>query len=244
MRVTGNKSLVTYKLSIHIYADGQFFYIHDAASDKVLRKEHVPLSDSEDSDVTLHRTLLQPQLQKTDFSFVEIVCHTPTTCIPLEFFQKEDMLRLYRTSFSGLRISSTDLRYQILSELEAVSLFTLSPQILQTVQRIYPQVQVLSAEGCVLEDMAFYEQKLTDREIHFYADFQEKEMVLCAFRQHRLHFTCTYQADNDADRIYYLLAVWKSLKLDEQKNICCMRGASKELRDGVAQYIKNIDTCE
>ncbi len=243
MRVTGNKPLVTYKLSIHIFADGQFVYIHDGGSNKVLWKEKVPVSTDEESALALHQTLQQPRLQNMNFISVDIISHFPTTCIPLEFFRKDDMLKLYRTTFAGTRVSSTDLHYQILTDLEAVCIFTLAPKILQTVQRIHPHVQVQCAEGHLLEEMAFIDRKNTDSEIHFYAVCQE-EMVLCAFRQKKLYFTCTYQADNDADRIYYLLAVWKNLDLDVHKNICRLHGASSELTLRVGQYIKHTEICE
>jgi hypothetical protein len=69
-------------------------------------------------------------------------------------------------------------------------------------------------------------------------------MLVCCLLEQRLHLATTYQADNDADRLYYIMGVWKSLKMDEKTQALYLNNASQELLAQAKRFILNTTVCE
>ena len=179
------------------------------------------------------------------FQSVEFVADTQTTIVPLEQFNKGDMLAFYRLCFPNQQASVADMQYQILSSLEAVMLFRLDQDILRIVQECYPDVKVCCTDAQQLEHFADLQGKRPAPEDaerqDVYASFNKKRFFLAIFRRNKLQYAASQDASNDNDRAYLLLGIWKALELRAQRDACHLEGASKELRKTIGEYILNID---
>ena len=125
-----------------------------------------------------------------------------------------------------------------------MELFSLNQQIRQTVQDVYPDVEIVSLEGRAIETIANADRKLQDDSIHFYAMIAPKNMLICCFKEQRLYFATTYTADNDADRLYYIMGAWKNLQMDESAQPLYLNNASTELQNQAKRFIPNTIVCE
>ena len=125
-----------------------------------------------------------------------------------------------------------------------VELFSLDPQILQTIQDQYPDVEIVSLEGRAIETLANADRKKQDRSIHFYAMVAPKNMLVCCFKEQRLHYASTFSVDNDADRLYYIMGVWKSLQMEEKTQPLYLNNASLELLQQLQRFIPQTVVCE
>ena len=244
MQVTGSNQPNTYRLSIRLFSDGFSLSVLYTSDNSLAQKVDVTAED----DTPLHE-LRGKALRRFDpatysFQRVELLVLSPSTCVPLEYFRREEVFSLYHLTFPSLTVSKPEVHYQILPSLEVVELFSLNQQLLQTVQDVCPDVQILSLEGRAIEDIAAADRKRQEGGIHFYAMIAPRNMLVCCLLEQRLHLATTYQADNDADRLYYIMGVWKSLKMDEKTQALYLNNASQELLAQAKRFILNTTVCE
>lgn len=244
MQVTGSNLHNTYRLSIRLFSDGFSLSILYTSDNSLVEKEDVTADGRTPLYQLVEKALQRPRLTEYTFQSVELLVLSPSTCVPLEFFRREEVFPLYNITFPSLKVSKAEVHYQILPQLEVVELFSVNQQILQTIQGIYPDVEIVSLEGRAIETIATADRKLQDNSIHFYAMIAPKNMLVCCFKEQRLHFATTYTVDNDADRLYYIMGVWKNLQMDEQTQILHLNNASSELLNQAKRFIPNTVVCE
>ena len=245
MLATGNKAFTGYRLSIRFCADGFSFSVLNALDGSTVQTDRFPVSEPVAVADVLRQALRKPYLMDYRFQSTELVADTQTTIVPLEHFNKSDMLAYYRLCFPSLQASVADMQYQILSSLEAVMLFCLDQDILRIVQECYPDVKVCCTDAQQLEHFAALQEKRPVPEdaeqCDVYLHVENQRLFVSVFRRSRLLYAASQAADNDNDRVFLLLGIWKALELHAQKDTCHLEGASKELRKTLGEYILNID---
>ena len=244
MQVTGSNLHSTYRLSIRLFSDGFSLSILYTSDNSLVQKEDVTADGKTPLYQLLEKTLRRPHLTEYTFQSIELLVLSPSTCVPLEYFRREEVFPLYNLTFPSLKVSKAEVHYQILPSLEVVELFSLNQQIRQTVQDIYPDVEIISLEGRAIETIANADRKLQDSDVHFYGMIAPKNMLICCFKEQRLHFATTYTVDNDADRLYYIMGAWKNLQMNEQTQALHLNNASTELLNQAKRFIPNTIVCE
>ncbi len=188
----------------------------------------------------LRLALTRPRGMDYHFEVVRLLSDSPCTFLPVEEFRSSDALAFYRLNFPDGQWQPAQVHYDILAQMEVVVLYTIDPQSVQTVTSLFPDAQVCSLAGLWLQDFADANRRLKDAVPHFYVQIEERQMLVSLFEQERLRFACPYPVSNDPDRLYYLLAAWKQLELDGEKNQCTLRGASDVLTANVRRYVRNV----
>jgi hypothetical protein len=244
MQVTGSNLLNTYRLSIRLFSDGFSLSILYTADNSLVQKEDVTADGQTPLYQLLEKALKRPHLMEYTFQSVELLVLSPSTCIPLEYFRREEVFPLYNLTFPSLKVGKNEVHYQILPSLEVVEVFSVNLQLLQTIQAIYPDVEVVSLEGRAIETIANDDRKKQDRNIHFYAMIAPKNMLICCFKEQRLHYASTFNVENDNDRLYYIMGAWKSLQMNDQTQSMFLNNASAELLQQLQRFIPKITVCE
>lgn len=243
MRVTGNKKLNTYRLSIRVSTDGFSLYIYKEGDSKPFEKQHVPVNPGEHPHIALERALTRERLMELQYEEVEMIADSPTTRIPLEEFQREEMETIYQLTFPQTRQEQTKVCYEILPYLEVVEIFAVNHLLLSMVTQLFPEVQLHSWQGRILETAARNEQKSISAFQRMHVCRNSSGIFIYILKRKGLHFACTYEVDNMADALYYVLFAWKELQLDALKDHCILHGYD-ELAAGLGKYLKNIKKCE
>ena len=245
MLATGSKTLTNYRLSIRYNADGLSFSVLNTLDGSTVQTDRFPISKSSVASDVLRQALRKPYLMDYRFQSVEFVTDSLSTIVPLEQFNKSDMLAFYRLCFPSQQASVADMQYQILSSLEAVMIFCLNQDILRIVQESYPDVKVCCADAVQLEHFADLQEKRPAPEDveqrDTYVCIEAKRFFVAVFRRNKLIYAGSQDADNDNDRTFLLLGIWKALEMNAQRDICHLEEASKELRNTIGEYILNIE---
>ena len=232
-------------MSIRVTADGFSVFVYNhLAGNRPLWHEDVPLSQDNDVQELITQTLTRPRLVDYPLAQVEIVADTPATLLPLEDFRSSDVHALYRLNFPSSTTRIADEHYEIMPAMEAVVIFSLSDEIHQAVLSLYPQAIVRSRQSLLLEEALQTTRMTQSSARQFHAFIGEDNLFVCLFEQGKLRFASAYSAATDADRLYYLLAAWKSLQLSETQDRLLLHDATDTLRQSAARYIKNIQLCE
>ena len=244
MLATGSNSLSGYRLSIRFGADGFSFSVSSTLDGSIVQSDRFPVSGASAPDEVLRQALRKPYLMDYRFQSVELVADTQATIVPLEHFSKGDMLAFYRLCFPGQQVSVADMQYQILSSLEAVMIFRLDQNILHIVQECYPDVKVCCTDAQQLEHFASLQEKrlapADAQQRDAYVQFDDKRFFIAVFLRSKLQYASSQAADNDSDRIFLLLGIWKALDMHAQRDVCHLVGASAELQKTIGEYILNL----
>ena len=245
MLATGSNTLTSYKLSIRSEADGFSFSVGSTLDGSIVQTDFFPVSEPSIAAEVLRGALKKPYLMDYQFQSTELIADTPATVIPLEHFSKGDMLAFYRLCFPGQQANVADMQYQILSSLEVVMVFRLDQGILRIVQECYPDVRVCCVDAQLLEHFAALQEKrptpadIEQREA--YVRFDAERLFVGVFHRSKLLYAGGQAADNDSDRAFLLLGIWKALDMHAQRDVCHLQGASDELQKTLSDYLLNID---
>lgn len=235
MQATGNNSLYQYRMSIRVLADGFSLYIYNVKDGSLLQQENYLVPMGHDMADVLVKALDRPRMMDYRYAQVELSTDTPTTYIPLEEFRREDIGALYRATFSGKKVADEDIQYEILKSLEVVELYYLNKKLRDVVEERFEQATFYAYQGQILEK---------GRTCDFFCFVTETKMLVGAFSKSHLLHACEYPATCDADRLYYILYLWKMLGMDNMKHCCTLCKSSEALQKELKEFLPNVQTME
>jgi len=236
MLETGSKKLYTYRLSIRVAADG--FSLSTYRDGKILQREDTELEAGADLYALLRHALTRPRIMDLRFEEVWLLADTETTLLPLDEFRTSDAVAVFRLNFPNANFAATELRHEILAPQEVVMLYGLSTRTEQVVRQSYPNVQLRSLQGSLIEASA--QQVGRGEAKRLFAYIGPQRMTVCLFARSKFLFSGSYTAATDSDRVYYLLAAWRSLNLDVQRDELILSGASESLSEMLGRYISHL----
>jgi len=207
-----------------------------------LQVEDVPLRHGEQLQEALKQALMRLRNTGQRFHEIHLLSDSPCTFLPVEQFRSSDASTLYHLTFPALSPQKDEVRYDILPRMEIVVVYTLSISIVKAVNSLFPEAIVRSLPGQWLEEFDLHNRRATRTDYCFYAQIEERQMLVAIFYQERLHYACTYPVGNDPDRLYFLLAVWQQMTLDGKLHQCFLRGASDVLTANIKRYVSNVHT--
>ncbi len=228
-------------MSIRLAADGFSLSVDSqTGASQPLQYEEKRVADADLLPRELHLALTRPRIMDYRYASVEIVADTPATFLPLEDFRSSEVAAVYRLCFPRTEAKADEIHYELLSSLEMVVLFAADSRCVQTVQRLYPDATLRSLQSLILEEARETLRRTKSSARHLFVDVGRERMSLCQLGKDKPNFACSYEATHDADRLYYILSVWKTLGLDVSRDVCHLRGASVELWEKLACYIHEI----
>ena len=235
MQATGNNSLYRYRMSIRVLADGFSLYIYNVGDGSILQQENYVIPSGHDMADAMAKVLDRPRMMEYRFAQVELSTDTPTTYIPLEEFRREEIGALYRTVFSEEKVSDEDVQYEILKKLEVVELYQLDKKVKEVLEERFDQVGFHAFQGQIFEkgrgcDMLCY--------------VEDAKILVGVYSKGHLVHACEYPATCDADRLYYILYLWKVLGMNSQKQSCSLCKSSASLQKDLKQFLPHVQTLE
>jgi hypothetical protein len=243
MPVTGNKSLLSYSLSIRLCTDGFSFLVHSLGSSQLLLQENLHCTQDETMAEALERGLQLPRVRGRQYERVILFSTSPSTRVPLDEFRREDMMAVYRLTFAGVSVRPEDICFQVLPSLDVVEIFLINSSVVETLRRYYPSAMVQGFYGSMLSHVAEMQQGST-LPISYHAIVLEGGIMIVVLRQGRLQFANVFRALGHADKLYFILYVWKTLALDAWHDLCSLYGADEKLYDEVCQYLSHVEIHE
>lgn len=236
MRVTGNKIISAQKLSIRIFADGFSLYLYEGSGSALTGTEHVRVDTPEALPASLREAFSRSLYHPQRFGSVEVLFDGCSTLVPLDEFRRNEMLSVFRLNFPSADYSPSELRYEILQDMDVVVLYAARAALEELVLEYFPEATLGGFMAYALKTSLYHMHDSDRKGDHFHVFIGERQMTICAFIQGNLALGCAYHVDNDSDRIYYLLSVWKHTVCHSDA-ACLLYGASKELESGVRKFI-------
>ena len=104
----------------------------------------------------------------------------------------------------------------------------------------YPSAIVQGFYGTILSRVAEMQQGST-LPVSIHAVIVEGGIMIIVLRHGHLHFANVFRATGNADKLYFILYVWKTLALDAWHDSCVLYGADETLYEDLCQYLAHVD---
>jgi hypothetical protein len=229
-----------YRLSIQVSLNGFSFSILDMVRGKFVVLKHYDLSPMSNHDQKADKVKqilasdkhLQPSFKES----VALVVTRKSTLMPASYFQSEN-LKSY-LAFNHDLDELDELHFNPLQEIDAYDVFTIPNPLSNTILDHFGKIPYYH------HGLPFLHYHLDNasgaRKIAALSIF-EGFIDIGVFSENNLLFYNTFQWSTHEDILYYLLYVYKQLKLDVSSNelyICGSTGDQKDLKKLIDQYIK------
>ncbi|MDO4703307.1 DUF3822 family protein [Tannerella sp.] len=163
----------------------------------------------------------------------------PYTLVPETIFAEDRAAQLMAFTFSS---PGEEVLFQPLKELEAVLLFGIDPEIHTFLPRLQPQATFVHGMAPLL--LHWQKQSRTAYPKQVYAVLQEDRMDVACFDKGTLLFINAFRIDDRADVLYYLLYIWKQLRLDPIEDplfLSATPAVFSDLHDTLRNYLMQIE---
>ena len=152
-------------------------------------------------------------LTATDVQRVQVLLDTPSMLVPIEQFEEEEMEMLFNHAFPAGQEPRVML-HNVLPDLKAVCLFAISKDLRGVICDRYDDVQFIHAMAPVWHHL--HQRSFTGHRNKLYGCFHDRQLDVFCFQQNRFKFCNSFEASHAHDAVYFILNVWKQLRLEAE----------------------------
>ena len=231
-----------YTLSIRLTADGFYFALYNPFADK---KEKYSRLYQEIDDTTSFYRNLEKIFKKTEwinnkFGKVNVIVDTPRyTLVPLDFFEDEQAEKIFYQN-QGQAINEKII-YNVLPQNNIVMIYGIDESTHDFLLQKYPKVTFHSKAGILISSLTSKSQAGNNKKLFIHID--KNSITACAFQNGSLQLCNTFSCQSLTDIIYYTLACWKELALEQETDELHISGTlteKKELLKILNKYLQQI----
>lgn len=229
-----------YTLSIRLSTDGFSFSVFNPLDEKGFSCEDYAINEELPLTANLKEAFAQKAWLTRPFRRVNVlVADKRFTLMPLEFFKEE----LAETVFyhNHPRHNNETVLYNIRQRNNLAILFTLDQSAHNFLRQQYPNVYFYS-QASPLSDFFASKSRLGNSR-KMYVHLRREAMDVFCFEYGRLMLGNCLQCSVTADRLYYLLYLWKTLGFDQERDEMHLTGylADKEqLLPELQKFIRQV----
>lgn len=163
----------------------------------------------------------------------------PYTLVPEAVFAEDRAQQLMTFTFSS---PGEKALFQPLKALESVLLFGIDPEMHTLILRLQPKATFVHGMAPLL--LHWQQQSRTAYPKQVYAVLHEEGMDVACFDKGALLFINAFRIDDRADVLYYLLYIWKQLRLDpidDQLFLSATPAVFSDLHDTLRNYVVQVE---
>jgi len=145
---------------------------------------------------------------------VQILVEAPSLLVPIEQFDEAEKEALYSYSYPAGQEKRV-IFHDVLPDLKAVCLYAINKNIDTVIHdRFENGVSFAHAMTPVWRQM--HQRSYTGHRNKLYGYLHNKQLEIFSFQKNRFKFCNSFDAANAHDALYYLLYVWKQLRLERE----------------------------
>ena len=229
------------KLIMRIGRNTLSFTLPDPADkEQPLRHEPYVVKGGISMAANLREALKTATLPSENVKRVQVVIDTPSMLVPIEQFEEENINDLYAYTFAPSQ-EPRKILFNVLPDLKAVCLFPINKDLYGVINDRYDDVQFIHALAPVWRHM--HQRSFTGHFNKLYASFLGRQLCLFAFQQNRFKFCNTFDASHAQDALYFIMYVWKQLRMDAFRDELHLSGEvpeEKQLMQELKQYLQKV----
>ena len=228
-----------YLLSIRLSADGFSFSIFNPRSEGEFFFKPYAVDSTYSLTVNIKEMLASSEIFRHTYGQTYVLTDTPRfTLVPFELFEDDEMEELFYCNFG--RTDNEIVLCNILGKSNVVVLFGMNKHAHQLLNDFFPHSKYFATSSPLI-DYFHKKSRLNNKRLFIY--LQKQIMHVFGYDGKRLLLTNSFACEQDADRIYYLLHLWKQSEFDVEVDELFLTGEVPEkeaLREGLQTYIRNV----
>jgi len=142
---------------------------------------------------------------------VQVLLDTPSMLVPIEQFEEQDINELYGYTFAETQ-EPRKILFNVLPDLKSVCIFPINKDLYGVINDRYEDAQYIHVMAPIWRH--FHQRSFTGHFNKLYAYFHNHQLHIFAFQQNRLRFCNTFETSHAHDSLYFLMYVWKQLRMD------------------------------
>ena len=229
-----------YTLSIRLSADGFSFSVLNPLEGDAPWIENHPIDESLSLTANLKRTYREVEWLNLPYRRINVLSAGKRfTFIPLDFFEDEQTEQVFYHNHSPR--DNEQVLYNILHASNVVVLFGMDKTAYAFLQEKHPQVRFYSHTTPLIEYFSSKSRLGNTRKM--YVNLRKETADVYCYERNRLLLANTYPCTVTADRIYYLLYIWKQLELDQERDELHLSGILEEkelLLSELRKYVRQV----
>lgn len=229
-----------YKMSIRLWPGGLSFLGAIPSEKDTFFYDSTTLDKTKPYIQALKDVFFEHAFFTYPYKETSIICTgTQYTMVPETVFEEAHKEQLMNFIFSA---PEGKTRYQSLKELEAVLLFSINLDVYDFFSRSLVNTKFIHAMSSLL--LAWRKQNLVSYPKQLYVSLHEDTMDAACFDRGALLFVNSFPIEDRTDVIYYLLYIWKQLKLNQVKDQLCLSAEPavfSDLKDTLQNYLLQIE---
>ena len=188
----------------------------------------------------LREALKTAALLSEDFRRLQVVLDTPSMLVPIEQFEEDAMDDLYTYTFAPSQ-EPRRMLFNVLPDLKVVCIFPINKDLFGVINDHYNYVQFIHTMTPVWRHL--HQRSFTGHYNKLYASFYNRQLCVFAFQQNRFKFCNFFEADHVYDSLYFIIHVWKQLRMDVQHDELHLSGEmpdEEKLVRELKQYLQKV----
>ncbi len=174
------------------------------------------------------------QLLTSNIQQAQILVDAPFMLVPIEQFEENEIEELFNHVFPS-ELEKRAILFNVLPNLNVVCVFAINKDIYNVITDRFEKVQFIQASTPVWHHL--HKRSFTGHHNKLYGYFHEKQLDIFCFQQNRFKFCNTFEATQCQDSLYFLLNVWKQLRMEAEQDEIHIVGKIPE-QDNLLQELK------
>lgn len=226
-------------LHIRLSANHFIFALYEPAMKEGLVVKTYEVSPAASFTVNLKRALTEVSMAKMTYRRVKVLVNGPSTFIPLEEFQEEEIEDIFHYNYPDVK--SQRILYTNIPQANIMQLFTLQESVYELLEKTFTNVHYQAISTPVFSH--FTEKSSTGDRGKLYAYFHENEMDVAIFKGGKTSLLNTFHLQEEKDSIYYLLYLVKQTELNQHTDSIYLTGKTinkETLVSSLSKYMSNV----
>ncbi len=229
-----------YTLSIRLSTDGFSFSVFNPLNDSHPQVEYYPVDKALSLTANLKQTFRTLEWLHHAFRRVNVlIADKRFTTMPLEFFEDEQAELLFY--HNHLRRENETVLYNIPTGSNVVLLFGIDKSVHNFLSEQYPNAKFYTQASPLIEYFAVKSRLGNSRKV--YAHLRHDAADIYAYERGHLLLANSFECHTTADRLYYLLYIWKQLELEQERDELHLTGElhdKEELLPELRKFIRQV----
>ena len=229
-----------YTLSIRLSTDGFSFSIFNPLSADPPDIHHYDVDETLSLTANLKQAFRETEWLSNPFRHVNILASGGRfTFVPLEFFEDELAESFFHHNHP--KRENEVVQYNILHNNNVVVLFGMDRSVCNFLREQHPDARFYAQASPLIEYCTAKSRLGNNRKMYVY--LRKEALDVYAYERSRLLLANTFACKTSADRIYYLLYIWKQLGLDQERDELHLTGCRdirEDLLPELKRYIRQV----
>lgn len=227
-------------LSIRLSTDGFSFSVLDPSSDDGPTFTDLPVDETRSLAANLRGVLRQNEALGQPYRRVNVlIASRRWTVMPLELFEDEQAEAVL--GYVHTVPEHEEVSYNVLTSSNAVVVFALDRAMRDLLLAQWPEAKFFAQSTPLIEHFARRSHLGNSRKL--YAFIHHEHLGVYAFERGHLLLANSMECRETADRIYYLMYIWRQLGLEQKRDELHLSGLlpeKDELLAGLRRYVNCV----